>query len=240
MSLSLFSVSAAFLAGLVSFFSPCLLPLVPIYLAQLVGHSVRQSDMMDRAPVERLKTFLHALMFVLGFTLIFVALGATASELGRFLSSYLVQLRQVGGVILVIIGLHLTGLFRLPFLFWQKRFHFVPARPNFAASFLMGSIFALGWTPCISLFLSSILTLAASTQTLYEGIFLLFIYSLGIGVPFLLIGLGLNQMHRFLQWLKPHLALIEAGSGVMMIVMGILVFFNLLAVINSFFPAIGA
>src|SRR2546427_3081771 len=159
----------AFLAGLASFLSPCMLPLVPIYLAQLVGQSVYQSPtgQDDRPP--RFITFLHAVMFVLGFTLAFVALGATASTLGSFLRAYQFQLRQIGSILLVLIGLHLAGVLKLPFLYWQKRFAFHPTRPTYSASLLIGMIFAIGWTPCISLFLGSILGLAATAATLRQG-----------------------------------------------------------------------
>src|SRR5947209_17367862 len=212
----------AFLAGLVSFLSPCMLPLVPIYLAQLVGQSVYQStDEQDDRPA-RFMTFLHALMFVLGFTLTFVALGATASTLGSFLRAHQFQLRQIGGILLIIIGLYLAGVLKLPFLYWQKRFAFRPARPSYPASLLIGVIFAIGWTPCISLVLGSVLGLAATAGTLQQGVLLLLFYSLGMGLPFLLLGLGLNQMSRLLKWLKPHLGKIEVGTGIVMILVGVM------------------
>src|SRR5437588_179303 len=134
------TLGVAFLAGLASFLSPCVLPLVPIYLAQLVGQSVYQSSGATgeaKANAARLNTFLHALMFVSGFTLSFVALGATASTLGGFLKVHQFLLRQIGGVILVMIGLHLTGLLKLPFLYRQKRFEFRPERPGYRASFVV-------------------------------------------------------------------------------------------------------
>src|SRR5207244_4266553 len=154
------SFGLAFVAGLASFLSPCMLPLVPIYLAQLVGQSVSQSTEDDHP--SRFITFLHAVMFVFGFTLAFVALGATASVLGSFLRAHQFQLRQIGGILLVIIGLHLMGVLKLPFLTWQKRFEFHPTRPSYPASLLIGFIFAIGWTPCISLLLGSILGLSAT------------------------------------------------------------------------------
>ncbi len=229
------SIGIAFVAGLASFLSPCVLPLVPIYLAQLVGQSVYQGTGASREPVARLVTFLHAATFVAGFTLSFVALGATASTLGSFLSSHLVILRQLGGIILVVTGLYLMGLLKLPFLYQQRRFTFQPTRPGYPASFLIGVIFAIAWTPCIGPILSSILVLAASTATLKQGVWLLLAYSLGLGVPFLSLGLGLNGLSRLLTWLKPHLGKIEVGTGVLMIGVGILVFFNLLVYLNQYF-----
>ena len=225
----------AFLAGLASFLSPCVLPLVPIYLAQLVGHSVSQSaDGREEHP-RRLNTFIHSMMFVLGFTLAFVALGATASTLGSFLRTYQLLLRQIGGVILVIFGLHLTGILKLSIFYWQKHVDFRPSRPSYPASLLVGIIFAIGWTPCVGLILGPILGMAANASTLRQGVLLLLFYSLGLGIPFLLMGLGLDQLSRVLKWLKPHLGKIEIGTGIVMIAAGVIIFFNLLPYLNHFF-----
>ena len=229
------SFGLAFVAGLVSFLSPCMLPLVPIYLSQLVGQSIYQSSGDEAGRPARLTTFLHALMFVAGFTLAFISLGATASALGGFLKVHQFFLRQVGGVLLVIIGLHLTGLLRLPFLYRLKRFTFRPTRPGYPASFLIGIIFAIGWTPCISLFLGSILGLAASAATLRQGVLLLLFYSLGMGLPFLLLGLAVDQVSRLLKKLKPHLGKIEVFSGVVMIAVGVMIYFNWLVYLNRYF-----
>ena len=234
------SVSVAFLAGLASFLSPCVLPLVPIYLAQLVGQSVYQASdsagiVQDFERPARLNTFLHALVFVAGFTVAFVSLGATASALGAFLRIHQFILRQVGGVLLVMIGLHLTGIFKLPFLYRTKRFQYRPNRPGYAASFLIGLIFAIGWTPCVGLILGPILVLASNAGTLREGVMLLLVYSLGLGIPFLLLGLGLDRLSKLLKWLRPHTWKIEIGTGIIMIVLGIMIYFNLLLTLNRFF-----
>ena len=146
MNISQIGFGVAFLAGLASFLSPCVLPLVPIYLAQLVGHSVYQAADGQEEQPQRLNTFIHSLMFVLGFTLAFVALGATASTLGSFLRTYQLLLRQVGGIVLIIFGLHLTGILKLSIFYWQKRFEFRPSRPSYPASLLIGLIFASGGT----------------------------------------------------------------------------------------------
>ncbi len=228
------SMGIAFIAGLVSFLSPCVLPLVPIYLAQLVGQTIYQAD-TEQKEVTRLETFLHAVTFVAGFTLAFIALGATASTLGSFLHNNLIFLREAGGVILVLIGLHLTGLFKIPLLYWQKRFEFHPTRPGYAASLLIGVIFAIGWTPCIGVTLAPILAMAANATTLRQGVLLLLAYSLGLGVPFLLLGLGVDQGGRVLRWLKPHLNKIEIATGIVMIAVGVMIFFNLLTYLNGYF-----
>lgn len=226
------SFGVAFVAGLASFLSPCVLPLVPIFLAQMVGQSVSQSE---EIAAKRLVTFLHALSFVGGFTLAFIALGATASTLGSFLHANQFLLRQAGGVLLVIIGLHMIGILKIPFLYWQKRFEYQPSRPSYPASFVIGLIFAIGWTPCVGLILGPILGLAANAATLRQGVLLLLIYSLGLGIPFLLLGLGLDRFSRLLKWLKPHLGKIEIATGVIMIAMGVLIYFNLLITLNRFF-----
>jgi cytochrome c-type biogenesis protein len=235
MDSSQLSLGVAFIAGLVSFLSPCVLPLVPIYLAQLVGQSVYQATGEQEQRPARLNTFFHSAMFVLGFTLAFVALGATASTLGGFLKAHQLLLRQFGGVLLVIIGLHLAGILKLPFLYWQKRFEFHPTRPHYVASLLVGFIFAVGWTPCIGLILGAILGMAANTTTLAQGVTLLLFYSLGLGVPFLLLGLGLNQFSALLKWLRPHLGKIEIATGVVMILVGVIIFFNMLPLLNTYF-----
>ena len=235
MDTSQLSFGLAFFAGLVSFLSPCMLPLVPIYLVQLTGQSVSQSTSEENGTPARFVTFLHAVVFVLGFTLTFVALGATASTLGSFLRAYQFQLRQIGGILLIIIGLYLTGILKLPFLYWQKQFSFRPTRPSYPASLLIGVIFAIGWTPCISLFLGSVLGLAATAATLRQGVLLLLFYSLGMGLPFLLLGLGLNQVSRLLKWLKPHLGKIEVGTGVVIILVGVMIYFNWLVYLNRYF-----
>lgn len=226
------SFGVAFIAGLASFLSPCVLPLVPIFLAQMVGQSVYQSE---TSTVKRMVTFLHSLMFVAGFTLAFIALGATASTLGSFLHANQFLLREIGGIVLVIIGLHMTGILKLPFLYWQKHFEFRPTRPSYPASLLIGLIFAIGWTPCVGLILGPILGLAANAATLRQGVLLLLIYSLGLGIPFLLLGLGMDRFSNLLKRLKPHLGKIEIATGIIMIAMGILIYFNLLITLNRFF-----
>jgi cytochrome c-type biogenesis protein len=176
----------------------------------------------------RISTFCHATLFVAGFTLAFIALGATASTLGYFLRANIGILRQAGGIFLILMGLSMTGILRIPFLDRQRRFAFQPERPSYPASLLFGIIFGIAWTPCFGPILSSILYLAARSATLQQGVWLLFVYSLGLGVPFLLLGLGFNQLSRALKWLKPHLGKIEVGTGVLMIGLGIVIFFNLL------------
>ena len=236
MGASQIGLGLAFLAGLASFLSPCVLPLVPIYLAQLVGKSVNQAGSRG-SQEDRLTTFFHSATFVIGFTLAFVALGASASSLGSVLKANQFLLRQIGGVILVIIGLHIAGILKLPFLYVQKRFNFQPSRPSYPSSLLVGVIFGFAWTPCIGPILGTILVEAAATATLSRGVPLLLSYALGLGVPFLLLGLGLNQVSDLLKWLKPHLGKIELITGILMIIVGIMIFFNLFGYLNQYFSA---
>lgn len=233
MNPSQLSIGVAFAAGLASFLSPCVLPLVPIYLAQLVGQGIYQAVPDMHEPTPRLTTFLHATTFVVGFTLAFVAMGATASTLGSFLNTNQILIRQISGILLILIGLHLTGILKIPLLYWQKRFEFHPKRPGYTASLLIGIIFAIGWTPCIGVILGPILALAANAATLRQGVLLLLAYSLGLGIPFLLLGLGVDQGGKILKWLKPHLGKIEIGTGIIMIVVGCMIFFNLLTYLNA-------
>ncbi len=226
--------AVAFSAGLASFLSPCVLPLVPIYLAQLVGPGVIQSS-EPRALSARLYTFLHALLFVLGFSLTFIALGATASVIGHFLKSNQILLRQVGGVILVILGIHLAGLWRLPFLYREARFHYRISRPSYPASFSMGVIFSIGWTPCVGVILSGILILASASQTLQTGILLLAVYSLGLALPFLAMGLAANLVSGWLKYLKPHLDKIEFATGMLLVVVGVAMFLGLINYLPQYF-----
>jgi cytochrome c-type biogenesis protein len=227
------TIGLAFLAGLASFLSPCVLPLVPVYLAQLVGKSTYQANPEEKAFSARLITFFHATMFVTGFTLAFITLGATASTLGFFMKAHLGLLRQLAGLILIVMGLQVSGLLRLPFLSQQKRFLFRLQQPSYPASLLFGLIFGVAWTPCIGPILSSILLLAARSATLPQGVWLLLFYSLGLSIPFLLLGLGIDHFSLFLKRLKPHLGKIEMATGVLMITLGIIIFFNLLLYLNQ-------
>ncbi len=135
----------------------------------------------------------------------------------------------------MIFGLHLTGILRLPIFYWQKRFAFRPSRPSYPASLLIGIIFAIGWTPCVGLILGPILGMAANAATLQQGVVLLLFYSLGLGLPFLLLGLGVDQLSKVLKWLKPHVGKIEIGTGAVMMVAGAIIFFNLLPYLNQYF-----
>jgi cytochrome c-type biogenesis protein len=234
-----------FLAGLLSFVSPCVLPLTPAYLAQLAGPAVWQSSELDARARARLRTttLLHASTFVAGFTVTFIALGATASVLGAFLSAHAVLLRRVGGIVLVLFGLHVAGILPLPFLDREKRFTLRPGAPGsrngYPASFLVGLIFALGWSPCVGPILAGVLLLASQASTLGSGVLLLFVYSLGLGLPFLALGAAFDRLAPQLKRLTPHMRTIELATGALLVLMGIIIFFDWLFLISSRFPVPG-
>lgn len=230
----------AFFAGLLSFVSPCVLPLTPIYIARLVGPSVwegKQADPAQRA-LRRRVTTLHAASFVGGFTVTFITLGATASALGSFLSAHQLALREIGGVALVLMGAQVAGLIRAPWLNAERRFSAPAQQRSYPVSFLIGLIFALGWSPCVGPVLAGILALAAIAGHLSAGVLLLAVYSLGLGLPFLALGFAFDWLAPQLKRLTPHLPLIERVTGGLLMFMGVAIFFNWLFTLNSLFGGI--
>ena len=227
----------AFLAGLLSFVSPCVLPLTPAYVARLVGPAVWEGSSADARARSSLRTatLLHASAFVAGFTVTFIALGATASALGSLLSEHQDVLRQVGGVVLVLFGLHIAGTIRVPGLNREKRLTLGARDASYPASFVVGLIFALGWTPCVGPILSGILLLAAQAGTLSSGVLLLLVYSLGLGIPFLALGAAFDRLAPALKRLTPYLPAIEMVTGALLVLMGIVIFFNWLLILNGRF-----
>ena len=189
--------------------------------------------------MRRYATFLHSLFFVLGFSAIFVALGATASFVGQILLSSRVWVERIGGIIVIIFGLYLIGVIEIPFLYSEKRVH-VEAKPGlgYLSSFVIGLSFAAGWTPCVGPVLGAALTWAASTQTVGQGVIMLSVYSLGLGLPFLLTGLALEAASGILRRLNRYMGVISKASGVLLVLMGLLLFtdrLSFLARYGSFF-----
>jgi cytochrome c-type biogenesis protein len=242
-SVSLLGVLGAFAAGLLSFLSPCVLPLTPAYVARLVGPAIWESGTMDRSARATLRaaTTRHALAFVGGFTTAFIALGATASQLGSFLSDHAPLLRQLGGLVLILFGLYIASAVQLPFLSRERRFTVRAVETSYPASYLIGLVFALGWTPCIGPVLAGILVVAAQARSLSGGVLLLAVYSLGLGVPFLALGVAFDRIAPFLKRLSPHMRAIELITGGLLILMGIVIYFNWLFILNSRFalPGLG-
>jgi cytochrome c-type biogenesis protein len=237
------SLIAAFFAGLLSFISPCVLPLVPGYLSFISGVSLDQlrgpvagspshgeaavaTMALPRADATR-QVFFSSLAFVFGFSVVFVALGATASTLGAFLFHKAAVIGKIAGALLIVFGLHTMGVIRIPFLYAEKRFDTGSQKPaGLLGAALVGFAFAFGWTPCIGPILSTILTLAADEGTLKRGMLLLAVYSLGLGVPFLLTSLAVNQFFSAFAKIRRYYHAIEVTAGLLMIVIGGLIFTN--------------
>lgn len=219
------NIVIAFAAGVLSFLSPCVLPLVPVYIGHLAGTSASSSG----SNFVRLRTFFHAFAFVLGFSLIFVLLGASVGLMGGFIYDRLPMLRQVGGIFLVILGLHVMGILKIPFLYREKKLTIAPnPRLGYLASFMIGMTFSAGWTPCVGTILGTILFLASTTETGWQGAYLLAVYSLGLGVPFLAAGLAIGSATNMLRRLNKHLNVVTAVSGTLLIAMGIAIYADLL------------
>jgi len=240
-------VALAFLAGIVSFASPCCLPLVPVYLSYMVGTTPADS------PTARRVAFRQALAFVLGFTIVFVALGASFGLLGYVLRDYTPLLRQVGGVVLIVMGLHVAGLIRISALYRQVS---VPAgrvlgksetgdgtvkvlAPSYARSTLLGVVFAAGWTPCIGPVLGGIIALATQSSTPVQGLIVLVVYALGLGVPFILVAVGATAASRRLVWFRKHAAGVSLVTGGLLILVGFLMFTNLFIKLSGALPNFG-
>jgi cytochrome c-type biogenesis protein len=221
---------AAVGAGILSFVSPCVLPLVPVYIGYLSGTVAGQHEGQAREAA-----FWQAVLFVLGFSVVFVVLGASAGLLGAGLNQYLPLLRQVGGVLLVLFGLHVMGAMRIPFLYYERRLDFRPASPGGAAAVVVGMVFALGWTPCVGPILAAILLLASDAATVGRGALLLGAYSLGLGVPFLATALALGSATRVLRRLNRYYHAIEIVSGLFLITLGVLLFTNMVQRLSGFF-----
>ena len=213
------SVLAAFGAGLLSFFSPCVLPLIPAYLSFITGISIDKKR--TRTVEEFKKIFLNSLLFVLGFSLIFILLGASATGLGRFLLSRLTSLSLLAGVIVILLALLLSGIFPFAFLQREKRIHLRKKPLGLFGSLLVGVIFSLGWTPCVGPLLGSILAISATRDHLWEGITLLSFYSLGLGIPFLISSLLIAKFFTFYRAIGKFFDLIQLTSSKILLILGI-------------------
>lgn len=214
------SVAVAFTAGLLSFLSPCVLPLVPVYLASLVGPELFDAKRTGR----RLPTFLHSLSFVLGFSLVFTTLGAIAGLTGFAINPSLTLLNKISGGLLIAFGVFLLAALKIPWLNYEKRLS--PSLGNttgYLRSFLIGASFSLVWTACVGPILGGILAIALNTATAWHGAYLLAIYSLGLGLPFLVIGLAFDSLLPLLRRIQRYTRIIHVVSGLLLITIGILV-----------------
>jgi cytochrome c-type biogenesis protein len=214
------SIPAALIAGLVSFLSPCVLPLVPPYLIYLTGASIEHLESEESAAASKRAVMISAALFVLGFSTVFVALGASASLVGSLIRAWSAQLSILAGVVIIVMGLHFLGLTRIGLLMREGRLP-IPKPVGLWGAYLMGLAFAFGWTPCIGPILAAILSIAAAEATVTKGAGLLAIYSAGLGIPFLIAAFMVEQFSALFARMKGQLANVERAMGVLMIVTGI-------------------
>jgi cytochrome c-type biogenesis protein len=222
----------ALVAGFLSFLSPCVLPLVPGYISLMSGVSVDKLKEGQGGATRAVA--LNALLFILGFSLVFIAMGASASAVGSFLNEYKSILYKVAGVVIILFGVFLLGLLKIPALYREQRYQGEVGRGKLS-SLLLGLAFAFGWTPCIGPILGALLLLAATKETVTEGVFLLTVYSLGLGIPFFLTALGVNRFLTFYSGFRRYLQWVERFAGVLLIAIGVLVFTNQLTWLARYF-----
>ena len=222
-------IAIAFTAGVFSFLSPCVLPLVPSYLTFVTGMSLE--DLQEG--VNRKATFMHSMLFVVGFSTIFILLGASASFLGQFLRQYELLIARIGGVVIIILGLHLAGVFRLTPLMREKRVHLADKPAGYLGTLGVGMAFGAGWTPCIGPILGAILTYGMTQETMWAGVGLLSVYSLGLAVPFLIASLALDWFLQSFKRYRKWIPVVEKASGVLLIILGILLLTGQFTVLAS-------
>ena len=231
------SFAAAFVGGFLSFISPCVLPLVPAYISYISGVSVEELS-AGAARQSSMRAGLRSLFFVLGFSLVFITMGASASSIGQVYAEHRQVLMKIGGIVIVVFGLHMLGVFRIKALYAEKRFHVRMKNVGYLGAFLLGLVFAFGWTPCVGLYLAPILALAADTETLGRGVALLAVYSLGLGLPFVLTGFLTSRAIAAMNRIKPHFRKVEVVSGLLLMVVGILIFTGDLQKLSGYLPSL--
>lgn len=224
---------AAFIAGVLSFLSPCVLPLVPGYVSMISGTSAAT---LDDSREQRLmhSIMLNSVMFILGFSIVFVGLGAGATAIGQAIGPYRRYLTMIAGFVIIIFGLHLIGVLKIKALYMDKRMHDVKRGSSPLGAFVVGFAFAFGWTPCIGPILAGILTLASAEDTVFKGMGLLAVYSLGLAVPFLLTSLGIDRFLAFYGHFRRHLHAVEVVSGGLLIVIGALLLTGHFTVLSGY------
>jgi cytochrome c-type biogenesis protein len=225
---------AAFIAGVLSFISPCVLPLIPGYVSFVSG--VTLDDMRGTGPITaptgaRRRAVIMSIAFVLGFSLVFVGLGASATAIGTLMMEHLSILGKIAGVVIILFGLHMMGVLRIGWLYSEKRMQTSGKPAGFFGAMLVGIAFAFGWTPCIGPILAAILAVAATQESVGEGVRLLAVYSAGLGVPFIATSLAINKFFAASARIRKHYHTIEVVSGVLLVTVGVLIFTNRFTVI---------
>jgi cytochrome c-type biogenesis protein len=232
--LSFSALLFSLLMGLVSFVSPCILPLIPSYVSYITGISFDELVGRESRTKHIRMTLLHSVAFVLGFSLVFVLLGATASFAGRLMTEYVNVIRVVGGALLIILWLFVAGVARIPFLQYEAKLHLKTRPAGYAGTLLVGVIFGAGWTPCTGPFLGAALLQAAQTETVGTGMTLLAFYSLGLGIPFILSAVAISTFLSSFSKLKEHFKAIKVTSGVILMAMGLLLVTNKMTLLTSY------
>lgn len=223
------SILIAVTAGLLSFLSPCVLPLVPSYLSFVTGMTL---DEMQEGADRRL-ILVHSALFVAGFSTVFILLGASASFVGVFLNVYQDWLARIGGVVILILGFHLTGIFRIPFLMRERRVQLADKPAGHVGTFAVGAAFGAGWTPCIGPVLGAIMTLAATSETIWQGMGLLAAYSVGLAIPFMVAALALDKFLKTFKRFRRFIPILEKASGALLIVLGLLLVTGMFTVLST-------
>jgi cytochrome c-type biogenesis protein len=226
------SFPAAFVAGLLSFLSPCVLPLIPAYFTFITGFSIEELTEEYNSEIRK-KVFLSTLLFVLGFSLVFILMGASASYLGGLMFTYKKLIRIIGGILIIILGIHLTGLIRIPGLDFEKRIALEKKPLHFLGTLIIGMAFGAGWSPCIGPLLGSILIIAGSQETVWQGVILLGFYSAGLAMPFIIISIFINFLLIFIKKASKVLKYVNVVAGVVLIVVGLILVSNKLYVFSG-------
>lgn len=230
-----FAIVTAFFAGILSFLSPCVLPLVPGYISIISGFSLDQLKGSAASASLKRSVISSSIMFVIGFSISFIVVGATATAVGQFVLTRMPIFHKIAGIIMIVFGLHVLGVFRITALYQDKRMHGVQTSSGLLGALVLGLVFALGWSPCLGPILSLILGLASEQDTVAKGMFLLLVYSLGLGVPFLMTSFGLNRFLAFYNRFKKHFRALEIVSGVLILGVGVLIFMDQMTRLNQYF-----
>ena len=234
-SISQISLFAAFSAGLLSFISPCVLPLVPSYLSYITGLSVENLAKVEERERFKSAIMVNAILFIAGFSTVFIAFGASASLIGQVLYEYQDIIRKIGGILIIIFGLYLLGILKLNILMTERRLVHFESRPvGYLGSFLIGTAFAAGWTPCVGPVLGTILAYASTTESMSGGVMLLSAYSFGLGLPFFLTAFGMDTFLSYFKILRTYLGGVSFVSGGLLILVGIMIFTDSVTLFTSF------
>ncbi|QNU68693.1 cytochrome c biogenesis protein CcdA [Ruminiclostridium herbifermentans] len=220
-----------FLEGILTFISPCILPMLPIYFVYLAGESQKSEK---SKPSSKNRLLINSIGFVIGFTIVFTVLGATVTSLGQFLANNKSLLEKISGLVMIVFGLNFAGILKINLLNKEKRFDFNFDSLRFLSSIVFGMVFSFGWTPCLGAFLGSALALASNSDTIIQGMLLLFIYSIGLGIPFILTSILFDKVKGAFRHIQKHTRTISIISGILLIIAGVLVFTGTLKYLNFF------